>query len=100
VSDWGESARRHTSSDSGNVLRDQHRLFGRDSGARLRNPDWLALAESFDLTAATAGTANELAARLQWALALDAPALIVVPVDAEQERSPWPLLMPAPGEAA
>ncbi len=32
----------------GNVLRDQHRLFeGRDSGSRLRNPDFLAYARSF-----------------------------------------------------
>ena len=36
----------------GNVMRDQHRLFeGRDSGSRLRNPDFLAYARSFGVHA-------------------------------------------------
>ncbi|MBV9194398.1 MAG: hypothetical protein JO168_09655 [Solirubrobacterales bacterium] len=86
----------------GNVLRDQHRLFnGREIGARLKNPNWITLAESFGVAArTTAPTPDGLASTLDWALALDAPALVVVPVDARQERSPWPLLMPASRTAA
>jgi acetolactate synthase-1/2/3 large subunit len=79
----------------GNVLRDQQTLFdGREVASRLRNPDWAALAASYDVAAHRATTPEELRAALGRALEADAPALVHVPVDPAQERSPWPLFMP------
>jgi len=79
----------------GNVLRDQQRIYGREVASRLHNPDWLRLAESYGVAAASATTPEELRSALDDALSADAPALIHVPVDPATERSPWPLLMPA-----
>jgi acetolactate synthase-1/2/3 large subunit len=80
----------------GNVLRDQQRLFdGREVASRLRNPDWLRLAEAFDIPGRRATSPAELRTELDAALAAGGPALIYVPVDPATERSPWPLLMPA-----
>jgi acetolactate synthase I/II/III large subunit len=80
----------------GNVLRDQQTLFGgREVASRLRNPDWLRLADSFGVAARRATTPAELRSELDAALAADVPALIHVPVDPAQERSPWPLFMPS-----
>jgi acetolactate synthase-1/2/3 large subunit len=80
----------------GNVLRDQHRLYeGREVAARLANPDFVAVAESFGVTAHRAHTPDELAGALEVAFAQDQPALVHVPVDPREERSPWPLLIPA-----
>lgn len=79
----------------GNVLRDQTRLFdGRVIGSRLRNPDFVKLAESFGMAATRAATPAELQRQLKAALSRDAPALIEVPVDAAGEVSPWEFLMP------
>jgi acetolactate synthase I/II/III large subunit len=79
----------------GNVLRDQQRLFdGREVASRLRNPDWLGLAEAFGVRGRRADSPEELRAELDAALEDGGPALIHVPVDPTTERSPWPLLMP------
>jgi acetolactate synthase-1/2/3 large subunit len=79
----------------GNVLRDQtERYGGRVLGARLRNPDFVALAASYDVRAARATTPDELARALAAALDRREPALIEVPVAPESERSPWEFLMP------
>ena len=79
----------------GNVLADQTRLFGgRVLGARLRNPDFVALAESYGVRAERAVTPAALRRALDEALARDEPALIEVPVDPADERSPWEFLMP------
>ena len=79
----------------GNVLGDQTRLFGgRVLGARLRNPDFVALAESYGVRAARAATPQELTHALDEALERDEPALIEVPLDPADERSPWEFLMP------
>ena len=79
----------------GNVLGDQTRLFeGRVLGARLRNPDFVALAESYGVRAERAVTPEQLRRSLEAALARDEPALIEVPVDPADERSPWEFLMP------
>ncbi len=79
----------------GNVLRDQvERYGGRVIGAELANPDFVALAGSFGVAAEEASTPDELRGALDRALALDAPAVIVVPVDRRAEVSPWPFLMP------
>jgi len=79
----------------GNVLGDQTRRFGgRVLGARLRNPDFVRLAESYGIRAARVATPQELAHALEEALERGEPALIEVPVDAADERSPWEFLMP------
>lgn len=79
----------------GNVLRDQKRLYdGRTIGSRLRNPDFVKLAESFGVDAVRVDRPDRLSRALERALGLDAPALIEVPVDADTEVSPWEFLMP------
>jgi acetolactate synthase I/II/III large subunit len=79
----------------GNVLADQMRRFdGRVLGARLRNPDFVRLAESYGIRAARARTPASLARALDEALERGEPALIEVPVDPADERSPWEFLMP------
>jgi acetolactate synthase-1/2/3 large subunit len=81
----------------GNVLADQTRRFGgRILGARLRNPDFLALAASYGIRAARARTPGELRQALAAALERGEPALVEVPVDTAEERSPWEFLMPPP----
>jgi acetolactate synthase-1/2/3 large subunit len=79
----------------GNVLRDQTaRYGGRVLGARLRNPDFVALAASYDISATRATTPDELGRALAQALDRREPALIEVPVAPDSERSPWEFLMP------
>jgi acetolactate synthase-1/2/3 large subunit len=79
----------------GNVRRDQEQLFeGRVLGAELRNPDFVALAESFGMRGYRAGTPESLRSALDQALASSAPALIEVPIDYHTECSPWEFLMP------
>jgi len=79
----------------GNVLRDQQTSFGgRFLGERLRNPDFVRLAESFGAAAYRAGTPEQLRATLERALAADAPALIEVPGEPGAEASPWPFIHP------
>jgi acetolactate synthase-1/2/3 large subunit len=80
----------------GNVLRDQATSFGgRYLGERLRNPDFVKLAESFGAAAWRAETPEQLRPVLERALAADAPALIEVPGEPGAEASPWPFLHPA-----
>ena len=78
----------------GNVLRDQKRMFGRTLGSELSNPDFVAVAESFGVAGRRATTPDELRSALDAALSSDAPALIHVPVDLDEEVSPWGFLMP------
>jgi acetolactate synthase-1/2/3 large subunit len=79
----------------GNVLRDQQRLFdGREIGARLRNPDFVRLAQSFGVAARGVSTPDQLRAGLAEALNRDAPALIEVAIETGSEVSPWEFLMP------
>jgi acetolactate synthase I/II/III large subunit len=81
----------------GNVLRDQKRLYdGRTIGSRLRNPDFVKLAESFGVDAVRVDTPERLTRALERALGLGAPALIEIPVEADGEVSPWEFLMPPP----
>ena len=82
-------------SSYGNVLRDQRRLFdGRDSGAALRNPDFVAFARSFGVAAWRAEDAAGLKTALAEALAANAPALIEVQTDITKEPAPWEFLAP------
>jgi acetolactate synthase I/II/III large subunit len=79
----------------GNVLRDQHRLFeGRDSGSRLRNPDFLAFARSFGVHGWRVTDAAGLRSALAEAIKANAPTLIEVMTDIAQEAAPWPFIAP------
>jgi len=79
----------------GNVMRDQEQRFGgRIIGSQLRNPDFVALAESFGVTGWRAQSPDELGALTRRAIELDRPVLIHVPVDRAAEVSPWKYLMP------
>lgn len=81
----------------GNVMRDQEQRFGgRVIGSQLRNPDFVALAESFGVTGWRAHSAAELGALTRKAIDLDRPVLIHVPVERAAEVSPWKYLMPVP----
>jgi hypothetical protein len=74
----------------GNVLRDQRRLFeGRDSGSKLRNPDFQIYAKSFGVPSWRANDADGLRGALREALAANSPALIEVMTDITQEYAPW-----------
>ena len=66
----------------GNVLRDQvNRFEGRVYGAALHNPDFVKLAEAYGARGVRV-EADRLGPALQEALAIDAPTLIEVPVQA------------------
>jgi acetolactate synthase I/II/III large subunit len=85
----------------GNVLLDQHRLYGgREIGARLRNPDFAAVAEAFGAAGYTVSAPDELASALTKALADDRPAVIEVRSELGNSASPWKYLMPASGKSA
>jgi acetolactate synthase-1/2/3 large subunit len=74
----------------GNVLRDQQVQFGgRTIGSRLRNPDFLRMAESFGIAARRVSTPSALRTALDTALAADRPALIEVALEPGTEASPW-----------
>jgi acetolactate synthase-1/2/3 large subunit len=77
----------------GNVLRDQQEQFaGHVIGARLKNPDFVRLAESFGVAATRVGSPAELRPALEKALAAGRPALIEIMIEPGTERSPWPLI--------
>jgi len=79
----------------GNVMRDQQRQFeGRLIGSKLRNPDFVKLAEAFGMAGYRAKSSDELKRALERALGANAPALIEVPVEPSAEVSPWEFLMP------
>jgi acetolactate synthase-1/2/3 large subunit len=85
-------------SSYGNVLRDQHRLYeGRDSGSRLRNPDFQLYAKSFGVPSWRATDADGLRSALREALAANSPALIEVMTDIKQEYQPWEFISPGRG---
>jgi len=76
----------------GNVRRIQQQAYGNRLIAwDLANPDFCRFAESFGIAAYRADTAEELKARLREAFALNAPALVHVPVG--EMPSIWDLIM-------
>ncbi len=76
----------------GNVRRIQQQAWNNRLIAwDLANPDFCKFAESFGIAAYRARTPDELAARLHEAFALDAPALVHVPVG--EMPSIWDLIM-------
>jgi acetolactate synthase-1/2/3 large subunit len=75
----------------GNVRRIQAEQFGnRLIACDLTNPDFVRLAESHGIAGFRARTPDELRAALEQALALNAPALVHVPVG--EMPSPWHLI--------
>jgi len=74
----------------GNVLRDQQLGFGgRIMGARLQNPDFVKLAESFGIEGYRVDSPESLRPVLAKTLAEDRPALIEVTIEQGSEVSPW-----------
>jgi acetolactate synthase I/II/III large subunit len=65
----------------GSIKWKQDKKFGRHFDVSFGNPDFVKLAESFGLPAWRVGAPNEFRQRLDAALALDVPSLIVVPID-------------------
>ena len=65
----------------GSIAWKQDRRFGQHFGTDFTNPDFVGLAASFGLPAWRVTSAADFAERLRHALTLDAPSLIVVPVD-------------------
>ena len=76
----------------GNVRRIQEQQYGnRLIACDLTNPDFVRFAESFGMAAFRATTPEALEAALRQAFALDAPALVHVPVGAMP--SPWDMIL-------
>ncbi len=81
----------------GNVRRDQQtRYGGRVLGAALENPDFSMLAAAHRVPYRRAESPAALRDALRMALDAGGPALIEVPVDPDQEVSPWPFIHPPP----
>jgi acetolactate synthase-1/2/3 large subunit len=79
----------------GNVQADQQRLYGRQSGAALTNPDFVAMARAFGCEAHRAESPDQLRTALSKALTDDRPAVVHVPMPLDPTVSPWRYLMPA-----
>ena len=82
-----------------NVRRDQATRFDdTDFGSNLVNPDFVRLAESFGAKAVRVESPDALAAAIEDGFKEEGPVLIVVPIEAGTESSPWPFVHPAPPE--
>jgi acetolactate synthase I/II/III large subunit len=68
-------------SQYGSIVWKQDKKFGRHFGVDFTNPDFVKLAESFGMPAWRCESADDFGARLQHALTLDLPSLIVLPID-------------------
>ncbi|HEY3725533.1 MAG TPA: acetolactate synthase large subunit [Solirubrobacteraceae bacterium] len=65
----------------GSIAWKQDKKFGRHFDVGFGNPDFCKLADSFGMPAWRCSNAEEFAQRLQTALTLDLPSVIVVPID-------------------
>jgi acetolactate synthase I/II/III large subunit len=65
----------------GSIAWKQDKKFGRHFDVGFGNPDFVKLAESFGMPAWRCSSADDFARRLDTALGLDVPSLIVVPID-------------------
>ncbi|MFL5829426.1 MAG: acetolactate synthase large subunit [Solirubrobacteraceae bacterium] len=65
----------------GSIAWKQDKKFGRHFDVGFGNPNFVKLAESFGMPAWRCSSAEDFAVRLDGALALDVPSLIVVPID-------------------
>lgn len=79
----------------GNVQADQMRIYGHGSATELRNPDFVAMAESFGALGLRATTPDELRTALDEAVRAQRPTVIEVPMPLSLEQSPWKFIMPA-----
>jgi acetolactate synthase-1/2/3 large subunit len=65
----------------GSIVWKQDKKFGRHFGTDFTNPDFVKLAESFGMPAWRVEAVEEFGQRLEQALAVDVPSLIVLPID-------------------
>jgi acetolactate synthase-1/2/3 large subunit len=65
----------------GSIVWKQDNKFGRHFGVDFTNPDFVKLAESFHMPAWRATSIEDFRTRLQHAVTLDVPSLIVLPID-------------------
>jgi acetolactate synthase I/II/III large subunit len=65
----------------GSIVWKQDKKFGEHFGTDFENPDFVVLAESFGLPAWRCESADDYARRLEQALELDRPSVIVLPID-------------------
>jgi acetolactate synthase-1/2/3 large subunit len=65
----------------GSIVWKQDKKFGRHFGTDFTNPDFVRLAEAFGLPARRCESVGDFATHLRWALDLDLPSLIVLPID-------------------
>lgn len=65
----------------GSIVWKQDNKFGRHFGVDFTNPDFVKLAESFGMPAWRAESCDDFGARLRYAMTLDVPSLIVLPID-------------------
>jgi acetolactate synthase I/II/III large subunit len=65
----------------GSIVWKQDKKFGSHFGTDFTNPDFVKLAEGFGVPGWRCGSADEFGERLQHALTLDLPSLIVLPID-------------------
>ena len=65
----------------GSIVWKQDKKFGRHFGVDFTNPDFVQLAASFGLPAWRCESVGDFSRRLEQALALDVPSLIVLPID-------------------
>jgi acetolactate synthase-1/2/3 large subunit len=79
----------------GNVYRDQKQQFaGRLLGSELVNPNFVALAESFGVSASSVSSPQALRPALERAFAADRPVLIEVKVPRGSDGDPWKFILP------
>jgi len=74
----------------GNVVRDLDEAWGGSYEAELKNPDFMKLAQAFDVVGLRASSPTEVGDLVGKAIALDRPVLIEVPVG----RMPRPMFFP------
>jgi acetolactate synthase I/II/III large subunit len=65
----------------GSIVWKQERKFGRHFGTDFTNPDFVAYAESFGIPAWRCDSPDDFGARLDHALTLDVPSVVVLPID-------------------
>jgi acetolactate synthase I/II/III large subunit len=65
----------------GSIVWKQDKKFGRHFGTDFTNPDFVKLAEGFGMPAWRCDSADDFGERLQHALTLEVPSLIVLPID-------------------
>jgi acetolactate synthase-1/2/3 large subunit len=68
-------------SQYGSIVWKQDKKFGRHFGTDFTNPDFVKLAEGFGMPAWRCDSADDFAERLGYALTLEVPSLIVLPID-------------------